>query len=448
MKKIIALFVALLVGALLLAAVSAADVYVNDYGTGDGSSAASPLGNMTAAIERVASGGTVHIVATYTCADEYYEPAHTGDIVIEGGKYIFTNGKFNRWFLSGSGSTTFQNITFEYGQGTTSLFIAQYNKLILGEGLSFPTTGKCYVVGGFQYAQPDGNTFDLTKDSDVTVKSGNIWCVCGFGRGANTDQYTGTSHIRIEGGEIATVYGAAVNGSYAGNGVIDVVGGKIGNVRAAGDETRRINNCEINISGGTIDKLTVNNVLGQCVVNFTGGTVGGAEKTVADKVQEFVTDGKAILNYSANVDAKRIALYFDESNLIAGGTPAASDQTVVKLTIGQTTAYVNGEAKTLDVAPVIENGRTLMPLRFIAEAMGATVAWDGTTGTATLTAGDNVVVITLGSTTATVGGVAKTLDVPAASRNGRTLLPVRFIAESFGAEVAWDGATSTATLTK
>ena len=67
---------------------------------------------------------------------------------------------------------------------------------------------------------------------------------------------------------------------------------------------------------------------------------------------------------------------------------AAADGTVVQLTIGSTTAYVNGQAVTLDVAPVIEGGRTLMPLRFIAEAVGAEVAWDGATSTATFTRGE------------------------------------------------------------
>ena len=135
-------------------------------------------------------------------------------------------------------------------------------------------------------------------------------------------------------------------------------------------------------------------------------------------------------------------------NLVVSKYAEPVQKTEVKLTIGSTTAYVNGQAKTLDVAPVIENSRTLMPLRFIAEAMGATVEWDGATSTATLTEGETKVVITLGSTTAYVNGTAKTLDAPAESRNGRTLLPVRFIAESFGAQVAWDGSTSTATLTK
>ncbi|MBQ7661030.1 MAG: hypothetical protein IJS44_03145 [Clostridia bacterium] len=363
MKKLFGIFLATLVVLTMAVAASAADVYVTDGGTGDGSSVTAALGDMTAAIEKVANGGTVHIVGAYTCADEYHEPAHKGDIVIEGGRYIFTNGKYNRWFLSGPGATTFENVTFEYGEGNTSLFIAQFNKLVFGEGLVFPA-GKCYVVGGYQYAEGDETQYDLTKDSDVTVKSGNLWCVSGFSRGNSLDQYTGTSHIRIEGGEIGTVYGAAINGSYAGNGVIDMVGGTVNNLRAGGDATRRINNCEINISGGMVGTLSINNVLERCVVNFTGGVVGNAEKTVSESVQEFVTDGTAVLNYSSNVNAKLLALFFDESNVIGGGatpavteapakTEAASETAAPAETTGAEDASADGE-ETAETTAAVE----------------------------------------------------------------------------------------------
>ncbi|MBQ8836522.1 MAG: copper amine oxidase N-terminal domain-containing protein [Clostridia bacterium] len=122
--------------------------------------------------------------------------------------------------------------------------------------------------------------------------------------------------------------------------------------------------------------------------------------------------------------------------------------TVVKLTIGETVGYVNDVAKTLDAAPIIRESRTMLPVRFVAEAFGAEVKWDGATSTATLTTADTTIEITIGATTAKVNGVEVTLDAPAFIENSRTYLPVRFVAENLGATVAWDGATSTATLTK
>ena len=126
-------------------------------------------------------------------------------------------------------------------------------------------------------------------------------------------------------------------------------------------------------------------------------------------------------------------------------------KTVVKLTIGSAVGYVGEEAKTLDAAPVIKNDRTMLPVRFVAEAFGAVVAWDGETSTATITGADGVVIrITIGAATAQVGDKTIALDSPAYidPASNRTYLPVRVVAEALGAEVSWDGATSTATLTK
>ena len=341
MKKYLGILLAALLCVTMAFAVSAADVYVNDGGTGDGSSASAPMGSMTDAINKIAAtGGTVHIVDVYTCADEYYEPTHDGDIVIDGGRYVFTNGQYNRWFLSGPGSTTFQNITFEYGAGSTSLFLGQYNELIFGEGLSFPA-GKCYVVGGYQSPQ-DVEDAKTDLDSHITIKSGQLWCVAGFNRGAGEIEFTGTSHINIEGGEIETVYGANINGYFAGNTVINVTGGSIGNLRLGGDATRRINgNAEATISGGMVGLLSVNNIMGTAVVNYNGGMIASGEKTVSENLIPLVVDGTATLNASPNVEARMLALSFDVVNYVADGEtppPAATKAPEVTEAPAETTA--------------------------------------------------------------------------------------------------------------
>ena len=328
MKKYIGIFAAMLLCALLALSAFAAEtvVYVNDGGTGDGSSASAPLGNMTEAISKIANGGKVVIVDTYTCPDEYHEPTHKGNITISGGKYIFTNGSYNRWFLEGPGSTTFENITFEYGEGSTSLFLAQFFPLTFGEGVVTPAEGKVYVVGGYQYTQ-DGVMSDAPKydaDSHITIKSGTYWAVSGFSRGPSTEEYTGTSHIVVDGGTISTVYGAAINGSYAANSEIIVNGGNVQNLRTAGDQTRRINgNSTVTVNGGMIGLLSMNNVMGHTTVNYNGGNIAMAEKTVEPAVEEFVTDGTTTLVAAPGVETKLLAIFFDEVN--AGGkTPVTT----------------------------------------------------------------------------------------------------------------------------
>jgi len=108
---------------------------------------------------------------------------------------------------------------------------------------------------------------------------------------------------------------------------------------------------------------------------------------------------------------------------------------------------IDGQAVTFaDQAPIIDSGRTLVPLRAIFEAMGATVTWDAATSTATGVKGDTTVVVVVGSVSPTINGAAKTIDVPAKIVNSRTMAPLRFVCEAFGGTVAWDGATYTASV--
>ena len=86
-------------------------------------------------------------------------------------------------------------------------------------------------------------------------------------------------------------------------------------------------------------------------------------------------------------------------------------------------------------------------MRAIFEALGASVDWNGAAQTVTATNGDTVVRLTIGSATATVNGVSVTIDQPGVVVNGRTLVPLRFVAESFGVSVNWNGATRTVTIT-
>jgi hypothetical protein len=100
-------------------------------------------------------------------------------------------------------------------------------------------------------------------------------------------------------------------------------------------------------------------------------------------------------------------------------------------------ALVNGKQPVFDVKPVIKNGRTLVPARAIAEALGAKVTWDPSTQTVTFTKDNTIVTLHIGSKTITINGKTATIDVPAALLNGRTVVPVRFISEALNATVQW-----------
>ena len=122
--------------------------------------------------------------------------------------------------------------------------------------------------------------------------------------------------------------------------------------------------------------------------------------------------------------------------------------TEIKMTIDSLTAFVNGESKTLDAAPIIRNSRTMLPVRFVAENLGATVGWDDATKTVSVKSADTTIEIVIGAATAKVNGAEIALDSPAFIENSRTYLPVRVVAENLGATVSWDDATKTATLVK
>ncbi|TYA10563.1 copper amine oxidase N-terminal domain-containing protein [Paenibacillus faecis] len=92
---------------------------------------------------------------------------------------------------------------------------------------------------------------------------------------------------------------------------------------------------------------------------------------------------------------------------------------------------------------VDENNRTLVPVRFIAEQMGAKVGWEPKTMTVPIERDDLHIVLTIGDSTALVNGKEVVFDSKAITSGGRTFVPLRFVSEALGAEVNWDSPTST-----
>ncbi len=100
--------------------------------------------------------------------------------------------------------------------------------------------------------------------------------------------------------------------------------------------------------------------------------------------------------------------------------------------------FVDGKELSLDVAPSIISGRTLVPLRAIFESLGAEVKWNSKTKTVTGIKNDITVELTISSKDAFINGRVTSIDVPPLIINGRTLVPTRFVAESLGTDVEWN----------
>lgn len=104
---------------------------------------------------------------------------------------------------------------------------------------------------------------------------------------------------------------------------------------------------------------------------------------------------------------------------------------------------IDGELQRFEQPPVNKDGSVLVPMRAIFEKLGAKITWNDTERSVTAVKGDVTIYLQIGSTEPTVNGVAKPLEVPAQLVNSYTMVPVRFISESLGAEVDWDQATQT-----
>ncbi|MBQ2941319.1 MAG: InlB B-repeat-containing protein [Clostridia bacterium] len=116
------------------------------------------------------------------------------------------------------------------------------------------------------------------------------------------------------------------------------------------------------------------------------------------------------------------------------------------LTVGDKEASVFGEEKANDVAPIIKNDRTMLPARFVAEALGAKVSWNEEKREVTIEAEGIKIVITIDSDKAFINEEEVTLDSPAFIENSRTYTPIRFVAEALGASVSWDEETQKVTI--
>lgn len=188
--------------------------------------------------------------------------------------------------------------------------------------------------------------------------------------------------------------------------------------------------------------------------------------TVHDKIIEI--RGKAEIGGKLTVNGKEVLIREDgrfegKIELIKSGTnvldfilidPAGnitrknigviwSPRVNIELVIGKIEAKVNDLTKTLDYPPFIYNGRTMVPLRFISESIGAVVEWDSIVRIVTITLEDSlgtkkVLKISPDSNVASLNGKPYEMDTLPLIRNGRVYVPIRFIMEAFGAKVNWN----------
>ena len=243
----------------------------------------------------------------------------------------------------------------------------------------------------------------------------------------------------------------------------------------------------------TAAQVNVNNKIGFKVVDSNGNTVSLGTNATVDDVQFIILDKpedakvSAVLSGgSSDLKSKGTATMALTSNkvgdvkvqvLVKATVPAsntsnttglvtkyytgtetfkvgkeAGSKTQVVMSIGSHELVKNGVVSTIDAAPMIQDNRTFVPFRALAEAFGATVEFDATNNTVTAKLNGTTVVMTIGSSVMTVGDEAKTLDVAPFISGDRTMVPVRAVAEAFGFNVEAtsnpDGTTADVVFTK
>ncbi|MBE6679063.1 MAG: copper amine oxidase N-terminal domain-containing protein [Ruminococcaceae bacterium] len=442
-----------------------AKIYVANVGDGTGFTPDSPISDLAQAYDMLSGiDGTIVLINTVEFKSNFIEPNHDNKIVItsfDGVNYFDGGIKFDkgRRFFFG-GDTTFENTKIDF-EGTL-LFVGRFHNIAFGTGLVTPTidVASIYVLGGYQLYESD-TLVPHNVDNHITIESGNYYAVIGYTRGVEISGYihdfTGTSTLNLLGGSVDRVYGGPIQSSEGDNVVINVDGCRVNKfIQVGGDQSIHSNNAVVNVKSGYVKQLDMRNVLDTVTVNWTGGDIDEFacnnceyQGEINEELLALFENSTYVLNYMNVEPTDEMLKWFDT---VTNDIPQGS--TTVKLTIGSTTAYINGVAQTLDAAPINRLSRTMLPVRFLANAFGVDnggIKWDAATRTATLTNSEVTIVVTIDAKEMLVNGKAVALDSPAIIESNRTYLPVRAIANALGVandNIAWDAATNTATLVK
>lgn len=171
--------------------------------------------------------------------------------------------------------------------------------------------------------------------------------------------------------------------------------------------------------------------------------VNGVEAQVVpdEKHLEFTFEATVPLNYGSN----RIEVNVRTAEGFTKKVTQINNyrKTTIELQIDNDKALINGQFKTIDGKPYISGGRTYVPLRVIAEGFGAEVTWVQQSKGINITLGDKVISMQIGSTKAMVNNEMVLMDAPPEIKDGRTFVPIRFVSEMLGAEVEWIQSTRT-----
>lgn len=174
------------------------------------------------------------------------------------------------------------------------------------------------------------------------------------------------------------------------------------------------------------------------------------------------SDGELVLNVENEdeYDGKELLVFYEFATMsipaqtnptavvvLSDGEVAGTQSVEISFNIGDSILKINGEDVEVETPYVVGEGTTLVPLRVISEAFGAEVNWDEATKTVVIVHNENSITVQIDNKSAFVNGEEKALEeAPELTENGFTMVPLRFISETLGAEVGYDEATHSVTV--
>lgn len=185
-------------------------------------------------------------------------------------------------------------------------------------------------------------------------------------------------------------------------------------------------------------------------------------RKAGDKFSQIKTVGKNITTYTDTGLTSNTKYYYRVRayNNLGNSTYTSESsvtmpkiESIISLVIGNTSYYVNNQLRTMDTAPIIRDNRTLLPIKYVAEAVGAAVDWNNSERKVTITLKGTVIELWIENSKSRVNGEYKPIDssntkvTPIIVEPGRTMLPIRFVSETLGAKVDWNSTKKEVTVT-
>ena len=371
------------------------------------------------------------------------------------------------WYLDGVGTLDVEGVysvkvILDNGAKATATW--EVKKFQTPVQLRIDTAVSTVALGGYIGADltyVDANGVEKNaKDAELTATGYAVQNVAGTAVYAKTDEkYVGekitvtavserynlvaTKEYTVVGEAVAVAFvdkaaDVNVNNRLTWN-LVDEAGNKIAIANAASVDAKYVvldkpEGAKVSIIDATNYNDLKNKGIGK--LSLTSNKVGNVTVQVVvtaefenAKTVETTQDGTVV---NKVVTGKQVK-YYTGTQIIAVGTQGVGD--VVVMSIGSNEIVINDAKATIDAAPIVENNRTFVPFRALAEAFGATVAYDEATQAVTAELNGVTVVMTIGSAEYTVNGEAKTADVAPFINGSRTMVPVRFAAEAFGIKV-------------